>query len=664
MKAQAEKRRADAREVFASLGRQLFAAAAPREVALAAMTAADELFGWDACYLQILKGSQAQIESVTVMDVRGGRSVEVPGWSEDAESVSAAAAEFERGPQLLTSSSAGEWTARLLGEAQVRPVSAMVVPVGRLLGRFAQLSIQSYEADAYSPADLDLLQTLGDFCGDSLHRCLSSGDPNSSPYALTEENRLLRMLIDTLPDYLYIKDAEGRFIFANAALVRSLGAATLQDVLGKDDSDFARPDLQAQYRADEMAVISSGKPLIDRQELVIEASGERVRVSTTKVPLRDSQGRIIGLVGVGHSPQPETVPTTFQRGTAAETAKRAGVSVATVSRAFNGSPLVTEETRQRIFAVAREIGYRPNVAARNLSRGRSDTVAIVLKSSHLVGEFYGDVLAGFQAAVNSRGLEVLLSVVPDNESPHAWVHRLISGGGCGALAAHHEVLAGADAAMLSSFPLPVVVTNYCPDRDDPLGCLTTVGFDNRSGVKHAVRHLVALGHRRIAWIGGTPGHPDARDREAGFRASMEECGLPVNEKWTAVCRFDASPPESVLAIQEILASEALRPTAAVCASDALAGGVVIGARKWGQTVPEDLSVTGFDDLSWASLYSPPLTTVRHKGHELGVAAGEALLARIDNPSRKPETILLPTRLVVRETTAPPKPDFGTKPGRR
>jgi LacI family transcriptional regulator len=639
--------------IWTTLSRGLAAATSPREVALAAFDAIRYLVAADAVYVQVLHEPHGRIESVLVMErTVTGEFEELRGWSESFESATAAAAPFRDEPQFYSVSKGQLWTGRLLGNAGTPVKSALLAPVGRILGHFAQLSVQSYSEDAYKAADVDLLLAVCDLCGDSLYRALAQADPNKSPYALAEENRLLRTMIDTLPDYLYIKDAEGRFILANAALVRSVGAKTLQDVLGKDDSFFAPPELQRQYRADELAVMATGNAMVNREEVVMEASGERVRVHTTKVPLRDSSGKVIGVVGVGHAPLPDTRPANFKRGSAAETAQEAGVSIATVSRAFNGSPLVTEETRRKIFSAARKVGYHPNVAARNLSLGRSDSVAFVLKASHLVGEFYSEVLSGFQAVVRGRGLDVLLSVVPDNVDSTVWLQKLLAGGACSAMAAHYEIFSGADSEILDTLPIPVVIANYVPDDSDPLTKLVTVGFDNRQGVKQVIRHLAALGHTRIAWLGGTSGHRDAVEREAGFREAMKECGLEVRPDWIGSQPFNIPPAHGKSALHNVLSAYPDRPTAIACASDAIAAAAIVAAKEWNQTVPECLSITGFDDLSWARMYSPPLTTVQHSGSELGQAVGQALIARMDNPALGVRRIVLPTHLVVRDSAKP------------
>jgi DNA-binding LacI/PurR family transcriptional regulator len=154
-------------------------------------------------------------------------------------------------------------------------------------------------------------------------------------------------------------------------------------------------------------------------------------------------------------------------------------------------------------------------------------------------------------------------------------------------------------------------------------------------------------------MGGTPGHRDAAEREAGFREAMEECGLELRPEWIVSHQFDIVGRTGQGGLHRIFSAYADRPTAVACASDTIAAEAVIAANEWNQPVPSQLSVTGFDDLSWARVYSPPLTTVQHSGLDLGQAVGQALIARMDNPQLGTQTIVLPTQLVIRASATRP-----------
>lgn len=645
------------REAMVSLARQLGASSNPAEVATAAAAAAMRLFGWDACWAEIWDKRKATVSSLLALERTNSGTVVVPAWSGALAVGATEAGRFARGPAMLGEEQRQSELTRLAPTSLARvPRIGMCSSLGAGTATPGFFCIARESRDAYSQGDLELFAALVTFLSDAWDRAEVQAEPIRSPNDLTEENRLLRRLFDALPDYLYVKNPEGKFVMGNKALLRSFGLSEEGQVIGMDDSSFASPELLTQYRADEIAVIASGQPIIGREEVVVEASGERVRVSTTKVPLLDEEGRVIGIAGVGHAPRRETIPTPsdFRRGTVKDAAHKAGVSTATILRAFSGSSLVTEETRQRVFAAAREVGYHPNVAARSLSKGKAETVALVLQPHQLKGEFYSELLAGFQTIMRGRNREVLISVVPHNTDPLVWIHKLVVGRACGAIAVHSEILVDATPQALESLPIPAILVNHCPATGDgAVSHITSVGFNNRMGLRIAVRHLAALGHTRIAYLGGTPGHPDAVQREEGFRMAMQELHLEVVEEWVAACPFQLDAETAIDGLSRIFGQRDERPTAIACAADAIAAGVILGARKWGQSVPRDLSVTGFDNSSWSGLFSPPLTTVSRNGYDLGIAAGQALIARMDDPKLGPEAVLLQPRLVVRDSTAPP-----------
>lgn len=356
---------------------------------------------------------------------------------------------------------------------------------------------------------------------------------------------------------------------------------------------------------------------------------------------------------VENSKGTRTRTTTRQRDTVSEVAREAGVSIATVSRVFSGATPVSEKTRKRVMAAAEKTGFRPNAAARALRTGKMEMVAFVLTAPHLMGEFYSESMAGFHSMLTARRLRVILSVVPEDVDPRGWLQDLAFAGWCGAIAVHVDLARELD--IVKSIGVPVVLVNHFPDPGEQPQGVSSVGFDNRMGMQQAVRHLAALGHRHIAYLTGTPGNEDSGRREQGFRAGMAEAGIAIEPEWVVVGSFEEGPRSGAAGMDRILAGGKRRPTAVVCDSDNIALGAMSSARRWGLSIPGDLSITGFDDFLWAHSYNPPLTTVEHKGWDLGAAVGKTLLARYDDPNSPPETVVLPTRLIVRESTAPPRP---------
>ncbi|MCA9428680.1 MAG: substrate-binding domain-containing protein, partial [Candidatus Omnitrophica bacterium] len=181
----------------------------------------------------------------------------------------------------------------------------------------------------------------------------------------------------------------------------------------------------------------------------------------------------------------------------------------------------------------------------------------------------------------------------------------------------------------------------------------SIGFDNRKGTRSAVRHLVSLGHVRIAYLGGTPGWMDSIDREEGFRMGMEEHGLQIEERWVEPCDFAQGFETAFERMAQIMSRKVEGPTAVVCASDELAAGALACIRRWGKEVPADISIVGFDDNRWGTYLCTPLTTVRHDGWVLGDQVGEALLQMMKDQKNRPEKeTILETQLIVRDSTGP------------
>jgi len=636
-------------ETIADYGRRLYAASAYEEVAEALASVTQQVFGWDYCQvLYTEQGHELRPLLLQHCDTKKRRT-NLP--ARDLHDTAAALAELKEQGARATSVGAATDLPLLLHDLPRGKYSALAAPLGRGIKHAGQVLLIRGAGEPYSEDDLALLQALAHFSGDAMLRVRVEAEPHA-PRSVVEERNLLRTLVDSIPDYLYIKDLESRFVVSNAALARSVGQTSPDAVVGKRDTDFAPPELEAQYRSDEMNVMSTGQPLVEHGELVVEASGKRVWVTTTKVPLRDEKGRVIGVVGVGHNPQPLPKREQFRRGTAEETAKKAGVSVATVSRAFNRSPRVTEETRERIYAAAREVGYYPNAAARSLSKGRTDVVSVILPAAAVKDEYQTSILAGLQSAVHRCGFDVLFATAENTDEALAQLDAIIAGQKSGAIAIESQLLDDAELKQIADSPIPVVLMNHALPPGENAGRLVSVGFDIRNGMRQAVRHLVALGHTSFALIVAQRSLCDGRLQVEGFRTAVAEQGMSVAAENILEVVDDESGAAGQAAIQQLLGSSAAPPTALICGSDRLAAAAISGARAWGRDVPSALSVIGYGNASWGAFYSPAITTVAQRGEDLGTAAGQLLIAHARDNSRSPENVLLPTRLILRASTAP------------
>lgn len=334
----------------------------------------------------------------------------------------------------------------------------------------------------------------------------------------------------------------------------------------------------------------------------------------------------------------------LKRGGLAAVAKAAGVSPATVSRAFNLPDLVNEAVRTRILEIAAEQQYRPDPAARALRSRRTHMIGVALPT--LDYSIYARLFNRFQSRFAQDGYTtIVLSTGFDNRNIHDSVQLLLDRG------AEAVLLVGAiedpkvrEIAADSSVPF---VTTYA---FPPGSAVPAIGFDNSKATEQATRHLLSLGHRNFAMIAGlTDGNDRQRDRIASYRRCMEEAGAIGADR--IFCRgFDMAAGGKALA--EIMDTFP-ETTAIVCNTDIFAVGAIAECRKRGIRIPADVSLIGFDDAEYASLLDPPLTTIAVPADEMGLAAADALLKAIKSGD-KPQPLCLGTQLVVRGSTAPPR----------
>jgi DNA-binding LacI/PurR family transcriptional regulator len=328
----------------------------------------------------------------------------------------------------------------------------------------------------------------------------------------------------------------------------------------------------------------------------------------------------------------------------ADVARLAGVATSTVSRALNGSPLVNEETRERILELARSLNYTINVGAQNLRQGHSRTIAVVIpydeeSRQHLSDPFFLGMLGTLADALTDRGFDMLVARVSSQQLDAA-AYYYETGAALGLIVigqwGQHEQL-----NQLAARGVPLVVWGAKMERQ--LYC--TVGSDNVQGGAAAVDHLVSLGRRRIAFLGDVK-FPEVAQRYDGYRAALARAGIPFDPALHVTLPFNAD--DCRRAVQRMAAAHA-DFDAIFVVSDLLAMTVINTLRDCGRDVPGDVSVVGFDDIALGSYFHPPLTTVHQNIAEAGVAMVEALLAQIAGEAAPPR--MLAARLVMRGSSA-------------
>lgn len=336
---------------------------------------------------------------------------------------------------------------------------------------------------------------------------------------------------------------------------------------------------------------------------------------------------------------PSTSGSTF-RSTATtikEVAARAGVSVATVSRALNGIGPVKQATLDKVVEAARALRFVPHSGARSLSTKTTHTVGLVLPELH--GEFFSEVIRGADLAARRRGYHLIVSGSHSNRDDMAAVVRAMRGRVDGLLLMSPEL--AVDGILEQLPPMPVVTVNTQAKR------CASIRIDNCGGSHAVVRHLSRLGHRRVAFISGPVVNVDAAERLRGFRESSKAEAISASPDLEIAGDF--SEASGYTAGWKILEMKP-RPTAIFAANDAMAVGALFALREKGVRVPDDIALVGFDDIPIARYVTPRLTTVTVAISELGRRAFELLLDSIGNKStRRPPRETLSTTLVVRES---------------
>src|SRR5580704_3536107 len=323
-----------------------------------------------------------------------------------------------------------------------------------------------------------------------------------------------------------------------------------------------------------------------------------------------------------------------------DVAREAGVSVATVSRVFNNSGPVHEETRARVREVAGALRYSPNSAARSLITAKSNTLGVLLPD--LYGEFFSEVIRGIDQTAQHNGYHVLVSSSHETQEHIEGAIRAMRGRVDGLIVMSPDIDGSTLAANLPD-SLPVVLLNCAVDGTS----YDAISVDNFGGAYAMVRHLLTTGGTRVAIITGSSRNYDARERLRGYRAALRDAGAEQQEGWEIAGDFTETG--GYRAAREIAALSP-RPTAVFAANDAMAIGALSAFREVGLRVPEDIAVAGFDDIPMARYMSPPLTSVHVEISELGARAMGVLLAAVHEKNRhERQQLVLPTTLVVRQS---------------
>jgi LacI family transcriptional regulator len=323
-----------------------------------------------------------------------------------------------------------------------------------------------------------------------------------------------------------------------------------------------------------------------------------------------------------------------------DVASLSGVSRATVSRVINGGP-VAAETRQRVMAVLQETGFRPNTAARTLASGRSGVVGVVLHvDPHLLfgDRYFSALLQGISDVLAEQGTGMMLWL--GNRSKEETLERILSMSLLdGVIVTAHSLRDGLVDGLLDSSLPTVLLGHRSADRT-----ASYVDIDNLAAADMLVSHMVKTGRRRIGHVTGARGTFAAEDRIAGYRRAMDRAGLAIDGLLIDGDYTETAGADGAAQLVE------RGVDALFCANDLAARGALEVLRERGLRVPDDVALAGFDDLDFAAELDPPLTTVRQNIREQGMEAVESLQHLLEDPASGPRRVILPTELIVRQST--------------
>jgi DNA-binding LacI/PurR family transcriptional regulator len=342
------------------------------------------------------------------------------------------------------------------------------------------------------------------------------------------------------------------------------------------------------------------------------------------------------------------------RPTIADVARAAGVSKSAVSFALNNRPGVAAGTRDRILSTARELGWTPDSKARALSVSKALAVGLVIARTPETlrsDPFFPSFIAGLETVLSARGYSLLLHLVTEAQREEEVYRRLGSEGRVDGTFVTDLRVDDPRPALLAELGLPAVIIG--PALAEPFW--PAVGVDDAPGITETVEHLVALGHRRIAHVSGPLDSVHGRSRADAWSAALAKAGLPRSRCVEA----DFSAQSGVQATRELLETGE-PPTAIVYANDLMAMAGLSWVASRGVRVPQDLSITGFDDTEIAAHLQPALTTVSMDVVTWGATAATRLLELLDGREAA-QIDLPPARLVVRDSTGP-APDGGNASG--
>lgn len=329
--------------------------------------------------------------------------------------------------------------------------------------------------------------------------------------------------------------------------------------------------------------------------------------------------------------------------TIAEVAKEAGVSVATVSRVINKNGPVSPKSLEKVNTAIEVLNYQPNVWGRRLRRKESRMLLIFVPN--IGNPYYASIVSGIEDTARSADYGTMLCITNQEKiREQEFTELLYNGQADGAVFLYGDKNDEGIRKLSSEVPIVQCCEFSRNSRD------AHVSIDNFGAAKQAAEYLISLGHERIGFVGSDNQFISSEYRQRGFEAGLAEAGISLDKKYLAYGDRDYSFVSGIHAGKELLSlAKKERPTAVFCISDVLALGVIRAAGNMGVRVPEDISVIGFDDVEYATMFDPMLTTISQPRYSLGKASAQLLLHQIET-GETAEAVYLEHRLILRDST--------------
>jgi DNA-binding LacI/PurR family transcriptional regulator len=328
-------------------------------------------------------------------------------------------------------------------------------------------------------------------------------------------------------------------------------------------------------------------------------------------------------------------------------ARRTGVSHSTVSRALRGDPLISMDTTRRIRQAAKEMSYLPSAAARSLKTNRSQMLGVIVSS--IDDPFFSEIVFGIEETAQQAGYRLFIAGSQHDSSREQKIVQAMMEHRAEGVIICSSSFSSSQGAQLLENGFPIVVVNHQGVENFHY----SIFHDDVDGARQITQHLIHLGHRRIAFLGNSVSGRTNMDRLSGYQLEMEKAGLAVPPD--TILHVAGSHPQLGLDAAYQFLNLAVRPSAIMCFNDMLAIGVLKGCQQGGLSIPTDLSITGFDNITFSAFTNPPLTTFDQPKQSIGSEAARLLLELLNSASPEksfePKEIKLQGRLLVRQSTA-------------